>query len=262
VLVEINLFGLPLKTFGLAYALAFIACGALIARRLRELGKPSDWAWEMVLAAALGGMIGARGYFLLQNGANGSFSQTVFSGSGLIWYGGLVGGALAVAVWARYRGLLGLALLDLAAPALALGYAIGRIGCQLSGDGDYGKPSHLPWAMGYPHGTLPTPPGVHVQPTPVYETLAMGLVALWLWRRRDAYRPGVPFAGYLLLAGTERLLIEFIRRNSHILLGLTAAQIESVAMIVVGVVWLTLLRRSGSLRRRTSPPLGEPLPTT
>jgi phosphatidylglycerol:prolipoprotein diacylglycerol transferase len=261
-LVEINVFGLPLKTFGLVYALAFIACGALIARRLRELGKPPDWAWEMVIAAALGGMIGARGYFLLQNGANGSLSQTVFSGSGLIWYGGVIGGAAAVLLWARYRKLLGLALLDLAAPALALGYSIGRIGCQLSGDGDYGKPSHLPWAMGYPHGTLPTPPGVHVQPTPIYETLTMGLVALWLWRHRDAYRLGVLFAAYLVLAGTERFLIEFIRRNDHVLLGLTAAQIESLGMFAVGVGWLILLRRSGDLRRRITPPLGEPLPMT
>jgi phosphatidylglycerol:prolipoprotein diacylglycerol transferase len=90
----------------------------------------------------------------------------------------------------------------------------------------------------------------------------VGLIALWLWRHRDAYRPGVLFASYLILSGTERLLIEFIRRNSHVLLGLTAAQIESLAMIVVGSLWLALLRRSGSLRHRTTSPQSEPLPTT
>ena len=104
----------------------------------------------------------------------------MFSGEGLVWYGGAIGGAVAVLLWARYRDFLGLALLDLCAPALALGYAIGRIGCQLSGDGDYGVASDLPWAMAYPDGTVPTTEEVH--PTPVYETLAMGLIAWVLWR--------------------------------------------------------------------------------
>jgi len=262
VLVEINIFGLHLRTFGLAFAAAFLAAGALIARRLQEIGKPREWAYEIVGAALIGGVVGSRAYFVLQNGTSGGFGQTAFSATGLIWYGGIIGGAIAVLLWAWYRRFLGLALLDLIAPALALGYAVGRIGCQLTGDGTYGKPSSLPWAMGYPHGVLPTPPGVHVQPTPVYETLVMGLIALWLWRHRDAYRPGVLFASYLILSGTERLLIEFIRRNSHVLLGLTAAQIESLAMIVVGSLWLALLRRSGSLRHRTTSPQSEPLPTT
>ena len=139
-------------------------------------------------------------------------SATLFSGAGLVWYGGAIGGALAVLLWAWYRDFLGLALLDLAAPALALGYAIGRCGCQLSGDGDYGKPWNGPWAMAYPHGTVPTDRTVH--PTPVYETLAMGLGAWILWQLRDRFRTGVLFAIYLLYAGTERFLVEFIRRNS------------------------------------------------
>ena len=99
----------------------------------------------------------------------------LFSGSGLVWYGGAIGGAIAVLLWARWRGILSLGLLDLAAVPLALGYAIGRIGCQLSGDGDYGEAWDGPWAMAYPDGTVPTDEEVH--PTPVYETLAMGLVA-------------------------------------------------------------------------------------
>ena len=89
----------------------------------------------------------------------------------------------------------------MSATALALGYAIGRIGCQVSGDGDYGIRSHLPWAMGYPNGTVPTPPGVTVQPTPIYETVAMCLVAWVLWQLRDRVRPGVMFALYLVLSG-------------------------------------------------------------
>jgi phosphatidylglycerol:prolipoprotein diacylglycerol transferase len=244
---EITVLGLSLKTFGIFFALNFVAWGALLARRLREIGRPVDWSYEIVFAALVGGLIGARGYYLLQNHSSLTLGD-VFGGSGLIWYGGLLGGTIAVVLWARRREFLGLALLDMAAPGLALGYAIGRIGCQVSGDGDYGKPSGLPWAMGYPHGTVPTPPGVEVHPTPIYETLTMGLIALALWQLRDRVRPGVLFAGYLVLAGLERFLVEFLRRNEDVALGLTAAQLESLAMLAAGVVWLALLvRRHGGL---------------
>src|SRR4051794_21966851 len=102
--------------------------------------------------------------------------------------------------------------------------------------------------MGSPHGTVPTAPGVEVHPTPIYETLTLGLVALLLWQLRDRVRPGVLFAGYLVLAGLERFLVEFVRRNEDVALGLTAAQLESLAMLVAGVVWLALLvRRHGGL---------------
>jgi phosphatidylglycerol---prolipoprotein diacylglyceryl transferase len=247
-LPHVDVLGLQVRTFGLAFALAFLLAGLLMARRLREIGKPSEWAFELLLAAAIGGVVGSRLYFILQNGAGSDPLATALSGTGLIWYGGVVGGALAVLAWARYRGFLGLGLLDLAAPALALGYAVGRVGCQLTGDGTYGQVSNLPWAMGYPHGTDPTPPGVTVQPTPVYETLAMGLVALWLWRMRDTYRPGVLFGFYLVLAGAERLLVEFVRRNQDVVLGLTAAQLESIGLIVAGVCWLSWTAARGGLR--------------
>src|ERR1700682_3077952 len=176
------------------FALAFLAAGALAAKRLKELGKPTDWAYEIGFAALIGGIVGSRVYFLVQNysSVKHDFLGTLFSGAGLVWYGGVIGGALAVLLWAWYRDFLRLALLDLAAPALALGYAIGRCGCQLSGDGDYGKPWNGPWAMAYPHGTVPTDRTVH--PTPVYETLAMGLGAWVLWQLRDRFRAGVLFA--------------------------------------------------------------------
>src|SRR5918993_280437 len=132
---EIELGPLTLQTFGICFGAAFLAAGALLARRL------------------------------------------------------------GVLLWARWRGFLGLRLLDLCAPGLALGYAIGRVGCQLSGDGDYGVESDLPWAMAYPEGTVPTTDEVH--PTPVYETLVMGAVAWFLWRRRDVTPAGGVFALYL-----------------------------------------------------------------
>ena len=246
---SIDVLGLSVKTFGAFFALNFVAWGLLCARRLREIGRPVDWAYEIVFWALIGGLIGARGYYLLQNHRSLSLGD-VFGGSGLIWYGGLLGGTAAVLLWARWRDFLSLALVDMAAPGLALGYAIGRIGCQVSGDGDYGKAWDGPWAMGYPHGTVPTAPGVTVHPTPIYETLTMGLVAWVLWQLRDSVRPGVLFALYLVAGGVERFLVEFIRRNSDVALGLTAAQLESLGMIVVGAVWLAvLLRRYGTLAR-------------
>jgi phosphatidylglycerol---prolipoprotein diacylglyceryl transferase len=251
VLKSVDVLGLHLQTFGIFFALNFLAWAALIARRLKEIGKPVDWAYEVLFAALIGGLVGARGYYLLQNydAAKGDLVGHLFSGSGLIWYGGLIGGVIAVLLWARWRHFLSLALLDMAAPALALGYAIGRIGCQVSGDGDYGKVSSVPWAMGYPHGAVPTDPGVRVQPTPLYETLSMGLFALVLWRLRDALRPGALFAIYLVGAGLERFVVEFWRRNDHVLGVLTAAQLESLAMALAGAIWLVvLLRRHGTLR--------------
>jgi phosphatidylglycerol:prolipoprotein diacylglycerol transferase len=243
---EIHIGPLTIQTFGLMFALAFLAAGALIWKRLGEIGKPVDWAYEIGFAGLIGGLVGSRAYFLIQDGGD-SFGD-LFGGSGFVWYGGLIGGTLGVLLWAWYRDFLGLSLLDLAAPALALGYAIGRCGCQLSGDGDYGKAWDGPWAMSYPDGTVPTDHTVH--PTPIYETLAMGLGAWLLWQLRDRFRPGVLFAIYLIYAGTERLLVEFVRRNSDVALGLTGAQLESVAMMLAGSVWLyAVRRRHGSLAR-------------
>jgi phosphatidylglycerol---prolipoprotein diacylglyceryl transferase len=254
---EIHILGIAIKTFGVMFALGFLACGALVARRLRELHKPVDWAYEIVFAALIGGVVGARGYYLIQNydQVKNDLLGTIFSGSGLVWYGGAIGGAIGVLAWMRWRHVLELRMLDMCATALALGYAIGRIGCQVSGDGDYGIPSSLPWAMGYPHGTVPTPPGVRVQPTPIYETVAMCLLAYGLWRLRDRVRPGVIFALYLVGSGLERFLVEFIRRNSEVLAGLTAPQLESVALLVIGLAWLgTMVSRGGTaaLRARTA----------
>src|SRR5580704_13416792 len=246
---EIEVIGISVKTFGVMFALGFLACGCVLARRLRELEEPVDWSYELVFAALLGGVIGARGYYVIQNygEVRHDFLESLFSGAGLVWYGGVIGGAIAVFAWMRWRDALELRMLDMCATALALGYAIGRIGCQVSGDGDYGIRSSLPWAMGYPHGTVPTPPGVTVQPTPIYETVTMGLVALLLWNLRDRVRPGVVFALYCVLSGLERSLVEFIRRNPEVLAGLTAPQLESVAALIAGLTWLALLLRRGGV---------------
>jgi phosphatidylglycerol:prolipoprotein diacylglycerol transferase len=231
---EIHIGPLDLQTFGICFALAFLASGALFAHRLRELAKPADWTYEAVFAAMIGGIVGSRLDYIIQNWdkVSGDVVGNIFSGSGLVFFGGLIGGAVGVIIWARWRGFLGWELLDSAAAPIAIGYTIGRIGCQVSGDGDYGEPSDLPWAMAYPEGTVPTTDEVH--PTPVYETFTMGLVTLLLWNLRDRLPQGMLFGLYLFLAGLERFLVEFIRRNDEVLAGLTVPQLFSLAMIAGG----------------------------
>jgi phosphatidylglycerol:prolipoprotein diacylglycerol transferase len=233
-LPEISIGPLDLKTFGICFALAFVCSGAIFGRRLRELGKPADWTYEAVFAALIGGLVGSRVDFLIQNwdDVSGDVIGNIFSGSGLVFFGGLLGGAVGVSLWAWWRGWLGWTLLDTAAAPIAIGYAVGRIGCQVSGDGDYGVESDLPWAMAYPEGTVPTQETVH--PTPVYETLAMGLATLVLWHLRDRFAPGVLFGLYLVMAGVERFLVELIRRNDSVMSGLTLAQLFSLALLALG----------------------------
>jgi phosphatidylglycerol:prolipoprotein diacylglycerol transferase len=241
-LPEIHLGPLTIQTFGICFAVGFLVAAGIIGRRFRELGEPPEWTWEMTFSIMVGGLVGARLDYVLENWdkVSGNLLGNLFSGSGLIWYGGVIGGAVGGLIWAWRRGWLGWQLPDLACIPLALGYAIGRCGCQLSGDGDYGIHSSLPWAMAYPKGTVPT--DVKVHPTPVYETLSMGIVALILWNLRDRLTGGRLFALYLVLAGTERFLVEFIRRNEAVVLGLTLPQVVSLLMVAFGVALAARLR--------------------
>jgi phosphatidylglycerol:prolipoprotein diacylglycerol transferase len=247
---EISLGPLNLQTFGICFAFAFLASGAIFGRRLRELGKPADWTYEAVFAALIGGVVGSRVDFLIQNWdeVSGDVLGNIFSGAGLVFFGGLIGGAVGVLLWAWWRGWVGWDLLDASAAPIAIGYTVGRIGCQVSGDGDYGVGSDLPWAMAYPEGTVPTDETVH--PTPVYETLTMGLATLVLWHLRDRFAPGVLFALYLIIAGVERFLVEFIRRNDSVVGGLTLAQLFSLALLALGSA--ILVARRGAPRPATA----------
>ena len=244
-LEEFDVLGLDVKTFGLFFALNFVAWGAVVSVRLRELGKSPDWAWEMVFVALGGGYLGARGYWMLDNPGEVDGLGDLFSGSGLTWYGGLLGGALAIFAWAKWRGFLSWHLLDIGGFGLPIGYAVGRIGCQVSGDGDYGKAWDGPWSMPYPDGAVPISDDVH--PTPIYETLAMGTLGLVLWHLRDRVRPGGLFALYLIGAGVERFLVEFLRRNEETVAGLTTAQVTALGLFVAGVVMAIVWQRRGGL---------------
>jgi phosphatidylglycerol---prolipoprotein diacylglyceryl transferase len=239
---EIHIGPLDLQTFGICFAFGFLAAGAITSRRLRELGKPPDWAYEIIFASLIGGLVGSRLDYLIQNWDETSddLLGNIFSGSGLVWFGGMVGGALGVILWARWRRWLGWQMADAVSVPLAVGYAVGRVGCQLSGDGDYGVASDLPWAMAYPEGTVPTTDEVH--PTPVYETVSIGIGALVLWHFRDRLAPGVLLGLYLILAGGERFLVEFVRRNDTVAAGLTQAQLLSLALLALGAA-IVIARR-------------------
>ena len=126
-------------------------------------------------------------------------------------------------------------VIDIVAPMLLLGYSFGRMGCFLSGDGDYGPPSDLPWAMAFPNGTVPTMERVH--PTPIYEIIMCLIAFAYLWRIRKITRgPGWMFGMFLILSGIERIIAEFWRLTARIAFDfLTVAQIIGVLTIIIGI---------------------------
>jgi phosphatidylglycerol---prolipoprotein diacylglyceryl transferase len=232
-----------LHAFGAMLALAFVSSWWFTRRDLADRGFDPDDALWLVGAAGIGGLAGARLYYVADNW--GDDGLTLFSGSGLTWFGGLFGGVAAVAVVARLRGLPMGTMANIAGPAIAIGYGVGRIGCQLAGDGDYGSASDLPWAMSYPDGTVPTTELVH--PTPIYETASMIVLFYVLWRLRGRFdRPWALFGVWAVGAGLERLLIEFVRRNDAVLAGLTVAQLTALGLVAVGLVLLATGRRATS----------------
>jgi phosphatidylglycerol:prolipoprotein diacylglycerol transferase len=247
ILIEIG--AIPIYSFGVMIVAAFFLCSWIVTLELRRKGLDRQVkADSLVISVLLGGLIGARGYYILEN-----FSEflsapfEIFSGGGLVWYGGVLGGvaALTYVVWKKKLNWLQTA--DILAPALALGYAIGRIGCLLAGDGDYGKPSNLPWAMAFPEGIVPTTVPVH--PTPIYEFLMMTAVFIVLWgMRKKVQKDGFIFGLYLILAGIERFLIEFLRINPVVAWNLTIAQVISLALSIIG--WILI---KGQVRHDLSP---------
>jgi len=242
-----------LYSFGLMAALALIVPGFLLVRPLlKRRGVSADFAYELVVAAGVGGFIGARIYYLIENWAvvKLDFWGVAFGGIGFTWYGGLIGGFVGVVAWTLIRRLPLDIVANAMAPAIAMGYGIGRIGCQLAGDGDYGKVSNLPWAMGYPLGTVPTPPGVRVHPTPIYEVIIMAFVVWILWRLATRYdKSGWWTMGwFLILSAVERFAVEFLRLNPVGVGGLTQPQWVAVASMLIGVVLVLVFGSKPAVR--------------
>ncbi len=229
---------ITIASFGTMVALGFLAALFVLRKELRRKGLDGDLASSIITAAMLGGLAGAKLYFILfETSPHLTWKQTfgaIFSGSGLTWYGGFTVAAIVTYWVIRRNGAPLIPVVDSMGPALALGYAVGRIGCQLAGDGDYGLRTTMPWGMAYPEGVVPTLEKVH--PAPVYETL-MGLgIFAWLWSTRKRLTiPGLSFCIYLVLAGLARFMVEFIRINPKVLWGLTDAQLLSLVMVVAGL---------------------------
>ncbi|MYB94818.1 prolipoprotein diacylglyceryl transferase [Candidatus Poribacteria bacterium] len=223
-----------IHSYGLMLATAFITSTFVIQHELKRRGFVPDVAAIIVLVAAIGGVIGAKIYSALLDGQI-TFEE-LFSTAGLVWYGGFIGGCLGVLIVVLYSPNPTLPTIDIIGPTLLLGYGIGRIGCFLAGDGDYGPPSDLPWAMAFPNGTVPTEIPVH--PTPIYETLIsftfFGI--LWSQRRKWEVVPGVLFGASLILLGVERFFAEFWRITPRVLGWMTGAQLFSIVAFIVGIV--------------------------
>ena len=229
-----------IHSYGLMLATAFITVVFVIQSELKRRGFVPELASTIVMAAAIGGIVGAKLYSALLDGQI-TFRE-IFSTSGLVWYGGFIGGCLAVIIVVLRSPNPFLPTIDIVGPTVILGYGIGRIGCLLAGDGDYGPPSDLPWAMAFPNGTVPTDVPVH--PTPIYETLLSSafFAILWSQRRKFESTPGALFGASLVALGVERFIAEFWRITPRVLGWMSAAQLLSIAAFILGITLILWMR--------------------
>ncbi len=242
-------FSLP--TFGLMVATGLLVASYILQADFRRRGIRAD-AFLIIGIAGLAGIVGARLYHVLESPAE-FFANPwpqIISRFGFAWFGGFLGGFAALLILSRRERIPTLTFLDACSPAAAVGYAIGRIGCLLSGDGDYGIPTDLRWGMSFPIGVVPTtetcvqqgwPADCRVHPTPLYEFFAWMLIAYVLWRigayvLREKKSAGLVFCGYLVFTGVARFLVEIIRLNPRSFFGMSNAQAASVASVLLGVV--------------------------
>ena len=253
----LHIFRFDVPTFGLMLWLAAVVAAFVMDRSFNRARISAD-AVGMVAVTVVAGILGAKLWHVIDTPME--FRElgwkVLWDSAGFAWFGGLVFGISALIFQGWWAKIGGLRTLDLAAPAAAIGYGIGRIGCFLSGDGCYGipiKPVHFlffsfkPWGMSFPNGIEPT--FVPVYPTPLYE-LAMGLlIGGWLWwRLGKQHRTGVIVGQYLVLSGLARFLVEFIRRNPKVLWGLSNAQLASAGTVLAGVLliaWVAVRRVAG-----------------
>jgi phosphatidylglycerol:prolipoprotein diacylglycerol transferase len=229
---------LTLGTYGLMVATGLICAFFILRADFARRGVSAD-AEAIIGIAGLAGLAGSRLYHLLESPAE-FFADPwpqLFSTMGFAFVGAIIGGFAALVILAKRFRMPVLLMLDAASPAAAMGYGIGRIGCLISGDGDYGIPTSLPWGMSFPNGIVPTTERVH--PTPIYEFLVAIIIFWILWRLGarglKTHAPnGMIFAAYLVLTGIARFLVEIIRINPRSFYGLTNAQAASMVSVVAG----------------------------
>lgn len=257
---NIHLGPIQVTGYGLMMMVAFLTGGWLIAVDLERRRLNRDYSSDVVIAALIGGILGAKIWYAVLKGDAGS----LFSLGGLVWYGGFLGGVIAVLANGWRLNVPPRWTMQVLAPALPAAYALGRVGCFLVGD-DYGRPTDLPWALAFPQGLppstagnlagfgVPLPPGIDpatvlaVHPTQIYETILMfgAFTILWKLRTKD-WGTGAIFGVYLMMAGVERFLVEILRaKDDRFFGGFTAAQLTSLALVTVGVIVFARLKGAG-----------------
>ena len=256
--VLLNLGPLTIYSFGAMMALGFLVSGYIVSVGLARKGYDPEDAWSIVLWAAVGGIAGSRVLAIVADWQTFTANPigSIFSGSGFVWYGGLIGGFVAVSVWIVRRGLPWFAVVDAVAPGLAMGQAIGRIGCQISGDGDWGKTTSLPWGMAYPQAIVGwaawlrengLAADTRVHPAPVYETLAYSAIFCLLWSLRDKkLKDGSLLWVYLMTSSVARFAIESIRVEPIVAAGLTQAQWIAIPLFLIGLAMLAMPKTRGA----------------
>ena len=260
-----------ISSFGVMMVIAFLLGNYLLRRDVVALGYDPIIAEDITFRAAIGGILGAKVYYLIETIPTGQAADNINGlieiiagiftlsggriasgiqnfGAGLVFLGGLIGGVAAIS-WYVYRKKLNwLEIADLAAPFLVLGHGIGRIGCFLVGD-DYGIASNLPWAIAFPKGLPPTDITVH--PTQLYEMAAYFSIFFYLrYRKRNQQFKGEIMFEYLFLGGLSRFMVEFIRTNTKYLFDLSGAQYLSILMIGIGAYQMWKRRRINQTQRQ------------
>jgi phosphatidylglycerol:prolipoprotein diacylglycerol transferase len=237
--------------YGVMMMVGFLVGGWSIQINLKQLGYNEDYAADLVVAAVIGGVVGAKLWYVVLT----QDPAALFSRGGLVWYGGFVGGTLAVMFQGWRLRVPTRLTAEVVAPSLALGYALGRVGCFMVQD-DYGVPTSLPWGLRFPEGApastaqnlvaqfgVEIPAGTNplevlaVHPTQLYEATLMMLAFYFLWKMRShGHGTGWLMGLYVALAGSERFLIEFLRAKDDRLLGaFTVAQATSLLLVATGV---------------------------
>jgi len=246
-------------SYGLMLGIAFLLANILITRELKRLKLDVSLATGVTMLALIGGVAGAKLFHVLESWDSfiADPAGTVFSSGGLTWYGGFIFALILIYIFLRKKKFSLMKFADIASPSLAIGYGIGRVGCQLAGDGDYGIPTDGPWAMSYPDGTVstladrnpdlvrrfteifpdtPVPVDIPVHPTPLYEiVLAIGVFLFLFLRRKRDMPTSNQFGWFLLLHSICRFMVEFIRLNERMVFGLSEAQLISVFLALWGV---------------------------
>jgi phosphatidylglycerol:prolipoprotein diacylglycerol transferase len=250
---------LQLTGFGLAVLMAFVIAQIIAQRELARRGHDPEPIGDLIFAAVIGGLLGGKIYYAILMHDFGA----LLSRAGFVFWGGLLGGMLACYIVIHRKHLSFTRISDVAAPAIAAAYSIGRTGCWAVGD-DYGRPWNGPWAVAFPNGAPPStvanmtqlfhiPPALgsspdqvlSVHPTQLYEVTLGFVMFLILWRVRDhKHAEGWLFGLYCLLAGIERFVIEFVRaKDDRFLFGtFTMAQVIALIFAIGGATWMYLRR--------------------